>query len=164
MKRYFTGCRTAEELKKAYRKIVKELHPDVGGSEEAFKTMQAEFSAAWDRLKNIHTTKEGKEYHKETTETAGEFMEIIEELLKLRGVEIEICGAWIWCSGNTKPYKETFKKLHFRWSKLKEAWYFHKEPYRKRNGKELSLDEIRNMYGSTRYEKEEEERLALQAR
>ena len=163
MKRYFTECKTAEELKKAYRKIVKELHPDAGGDEEEFKAMQAEFSAAWERLKNVHTNKDGEEYKKETTETAAEFMNIIEELLKLEGIEIEICGAWIWCSGNTKPYKEIFKKLHFRWSQMKSAWYYHTEPYKKHHGKELSLDEIRNMYGSTRYKKEEEEKLTLEA-
>lgn len=153
--KYFTECRTAEELKKAYRQIVKKLHPDVGGSEEEFKTMQAEFSASWDRLKNIHHNGDGKTYSKETEETATEFMDIIEELLKLNGVEIEICGSWIWCSGNTKANKETLKRLRFRWSQMKSAWYYHKEPYRKHHGKELSLDEIRSMYGSTKYEREE---------
>ena len=65
MKRYFDGCRTAEELKKAYRQAAKELHPDAGGGEEEFKAMQAEFSAAWSRLKNIHVTKDGEKYEKE---------------------------------------------------------------------------------------------------
>lgn len=160
--KYFTGCKSAEELKKAYRQVVKTLHPDVGGNEEEFKKMQAEYSDLWEDLKNIHYDKNGKSYKKYTKETASEFMNIIEELIKLDGIEIEICGSWIWCSGNTKKYKEIFKKLHFRWSRMKSAWYYHREPYRKYNGKELSLDEIRQMYGSVKYEKTEEERLALQ--
>ena len=163
MKKYFTECRTAEELKKEYRQIVKKLHPDSGGSEEEFKAMQEEFSTAWERLKNVHQDKEGNEYTKETEETAAEFMEIIEQLLKLDGVEIEICGAWIWCSGNTKKHKDTFKRLRFRWSNMKAAWYYHTEPYRKHHGRELSLDEIREMYGSKRYKAEEEKKLAMQA-
>ena len=163
MTAYFNQCKTAESLKKAYRDIVKKLHPDKGGKKEDFQNMQAEYSAAWERLKDIHQDKDGKEYTKATDETACEFMEIIEKLIKLDGVEIEICGSWIWCSGDTKPHKEIFKNLKFRWSVKKMAWYFHREPYRKRSRRELSLDEIRNMYGSKKFEKKEDERLALNA-
>ena len=164
MTNYFKSCKTAEELKKAYRQIVKKLHPDMGGKKEDFQEMQNQFENAWKRLKNVHHDKEGREYTKETTETASEFMNIIEKLIKLDGVDVEICGSWIWCSGDTKPYREIFKNLHFRWSPKKAAWYYHREPYRKHNNRELSLDEIRDMYGSQKFRKEKEERrLALQA-
>lgn len=164
MKKYFENCRTAEELKKTYRQIVKKLHPDMGGDEEAFKAMQKEYCDLWEKLKDVHTDKDGREYRRETAETADEFMEIIEKLIKLDGVKVEICGSWIWCTGDTKPYKDIFKKLRFRWSAKKMAWYFHNEPYRKHHGRELSLTEIRNMYGSQKYNhKNDEERLALQA-
>lgn len=159
---YFTDCQTAEDLKKKYRKIAKQLHPDVGGSKELFQSMQAEFSAAWKRLKNVHINRDGERYEKETDETAEVFMGIIEELIKLKDVDVEICGSWIWCSGNTKPYKDLFRSLGFRWSKVKLAWYFHSEPYRKHHSRELSLDEIRSMYGSKKYKVIEEEPLALQ--
>ena len=96
MRRYFDNCRTAEDLKKAYRQAAKELHPDAGGREDEFKSMQAEFSAAWSRLKNIHITKDGEKYERETQETAEEFMSIIEELIRFKDVEVEICGSWIW--------------------------------------------------------------------
>ena len=152
-KSYFKYCRTAEELKKAYRNAAKILHPDAGGDEDEFKRMQAEFSNAWELLKNIHKNAEGETYTRETTETAGGFMDIIETLLHLEGVQTEICGTWIWCSGNTRPYRDTFRKLGFRWSKTKSAWYYHSGPYRKFNGCELSLDEIREMYGSKQYNK-----------
>ena len=35
-----------DRMKKAYRQIVKQLHPDKGGRKEDFQTMQAEYSAA----------------------------------------------------------------------------------------------------------------------
>lgn len=158
--KYFTNCKTAEELKKEYWILAKELHPDVGGNEETFKFMQAEYSASWERLKNIHFTHEGKEYTKETNETAEEFIEIIEKLRKLNGVEIEICGSWIWCTGDTKPHKDVFKKLGFRWAYKKRAWVYHEGTYKKRSNREISMDEIRVMYGSVKYA--QSEKLALQ--
>ena len=160
--KYFAFCHTAEELKKAYRAAAKRLHPDAGGDPEEFKRMQAAFESTWARLKNIHQTKDGKTYEAETTETAGEFMDLIERLLKLSCVDVEICGSWIWCSGNTKPHKAMLKQLGFRWSAGKSAWYYHRNPYRKRSQRELTMEEIRGMYGSRHYDQEQEPQLALQ--
>lgn len=163
---YFRQCRTAEELKKAYREIVKKLHPDNGGEASLFKTMQAEFSSAWERLKNIHINKDGQQYTKETNETAQEFMDIIEKVIHLNGVDVELCGSWIWCSGNTQPYKEVFKALKFGWSGQKQAWHFHYGPYKKRSKSKMSMNDIRNLYGSKKFSEDKqatEERTALPA-
>ena len=135
--------------------LAKRLHPDAGGNEDDFKSMQAAFAAAWARLKNMHVNKAGERYERDTQETAEDFMEIINELIRLRNIRVEICGSWIWCSGDTKPYRSILKKLHFRWSKSKSAWYFHRDPYRKYNSRELTLDEIRTMYGSKMYEEQQ---------
>ena len=159
--KYFTECRTAEELKKSYKEWAKRLHPDNGGNTEEFQRMQVEFSDMWDRLKDIHMNAEGETYTKETTETAGEFMDIIEILIRLDGVQTEICGKWIWCSGNTRQHKDTLKRLGFRWSNNKEAWYYHKESYRRRHDREYSLNEIRGMYGSRQYSEREQQEQQL---
>ncbi|MCH5299614.1 MAG: molecular chaperone DnaJ, partial [Ruminococcus sp.] len=105
---------------------------------------------------------EGKQYTKETTETAEEFIHIIEVLTRLNGVEVEICGNWIWVSGNTKAHREILKQLNFKWAHKKQAWYYHTEPYRKRSRRELTLEEIREMFGSERYRQKEDKQLALQ--
>lgn len=119
--KYFTNCKTAEELKKEYRRLAKELHPDLGGRKEDFQEMQNEFEKMWERLKNIHTNSKGETYTKETAETPQEFIHIINVLTKFADLEVEICGSWIWVSGNTKTHKDILKQLKFRWANKKQA-------------------------------------------
>ena len=160
---YFTNCKTAEELKKAYRTWAKKLHPDLGGNAEEFKQMQNEYEKLWERLKNVHQNAQGETYTKETDETPQEFIHIINVLITLVGVEVEICGRWIWVSGNTKAHKETLKQLKFKWAHKKQAWYYHAEPYKKKSRRELTLDEIRDMFGSQKYDKKQDEEKKLKA-
>lgn len=150
---YFTKCKTAEELKKAYREIVKKLHPDKGGSKEEFQAMQNEFEKAWESLKNIHVNKDGEKYERETKQTATAFMDMIDRILRMDGVDVEMCGSWIWCSGDTKPHRKELKDMGFRFSRNKSAWYYHEGTYRRRCGKTYSLDEIRDMYGSNKFKR-----------
>ena len=154
--RFFNDCTTAEELKSEYRRLAKTHHPDNGGNPEVFKEVQKCFSMVWETLKDKHKNKDGEDYTSTSDESAKEFMALIDQLTRLQGVETEICGSWIWCSGNTKPYKDFFKSLLFRWSRSKQAWYYHSKPYYKKGSRELSLDEIRAMYGSTSYESKKE--------
>lgn len=159
--KYFTNCKTAEELKKEYRRLAKQLHPDLGGDTEEFKVMQSEYERMWERLKNVHTNSNGDTYTKETAETPQEFINIINVLTSLNDIEVEICGSWIWVSGNTREHKEVLKNLKFRYAHKKQAWYYHTEPYRKKSKRELTLDEIRDMFGSQQYTAKQERELAL---
>ena len=155
MAKYFTTCKTAEEAKQEYKRLARELHPDCNKDHDTtaeFQRMQADFEAVWTRLKNIHVNADGETYTKETSETATQYMDIINKLLHVPGIVIELCGSWLWVSGNTKPAKEDLKALHFKWSGKKSAWYFHFEPYKKRSKVERSMEDIRNMYGSERFQ------------
>ena len=38
--KYFTNCKTKKKKKKEYRRLAKQLHPDLGGDTEEFKVMQ----------------------------------------------------------------------------------------------------------------------------
>ena len=64
------------------------------------------------------------------------------------GIYTEICGIFLWVTGNTYPHKETFKAIGFKWSGKKQAWYWRPEGYVKKGRRQFSLDEIRMTYGS----------------
>ena len=95
MKNWFADCRTEEQVKERFHKLAKELHPDNGGDAEQFKEMRNAFEKAFNQYKGIHHTKDGKEYHKETRYTAGQFAGMIEKLLHLKNSTVEIIGTWI---------------------------------------------------------------------
>lgn len=157
---YFTGCTTAEELKKAYHKAAAKLHPDNGGDAEEFKRMQQEYQKAFDRLKNVHKTQSGETYEKQTTETAAEFMDIIEKIIHFDGVKVEIIGSWIWLSGNTMTYKEEIKAAGFWWSKSKKTWYYNGETEKKHKIRgHYNMSQLREKWGSVEVEKEERQRI-----
>ncbi len=146
---YFTNCETLEELKKEYKKLAMANHPDMGGDEETMKAVNAEYDKVFIKVKNVHRNKDGETYTKENTETANEFKDIIEKLIKMNGIEIEIIGCFIWVSGDTKPNKDAIKAMGFRWHSDKKMWYKAPESYRKKSKAQYSIEEIRDMFGTS---------------
>ena len=145
--KYFTNCKTLEELKQAYKKLAIKNHPDVGGDENVMKEINKEYDEVFPRLKNIHVNKDGKMYEHETNEAPDEFRNIIEALMKMQGVHAEIIGSFIWVTGDTRPHKEALKQLGFRWHSKKNCWYKAPEGYKRMGKKQYSMDEIKEMYG-----------------
>lgn len=160
--KWFTNPTTLEELKKEYKKLVFKHHPDKGGRTEDMQEINAEYDALFHRLKNTHKSASGETYtaKQETTETPEQFKTILEKLIHLDGIEIEICGTWIWISGNTYENREILKELRFKYSKNKNAWYYHEEGYRKHSKKSFTMDEIRDLWGSEKVNLEHQDRLA----
>ena len=158
MQNYFDNPRTAEELKNQYRKLAFEHHPDRGGDEQIMKAVNIEYERLFKILKDIHTNKDGEIYnaYTQTEETANDFIDIINKLIKLDGLIVELIGSFLWVTGNTKAHKETLKEMTFHWSSNKLAWYLKPDWYKKRNRKQYGLDEIRGMYGSQIFEREKE--------
>ena len=106
--KYFNNITSLDELKKAYRRLAMKHHPDCGGSEEIMKQINAEHDALFETLKASHN-KTADEYH-QTTETAEEFRDIITALLKLDGLEIELCGSWLWIGGTPGNTRTRLKR------------------------------------------------------
>ena len=158
--KYFEGCKTIEDVKKAFKEYARKLHPDNGGDAEAFKTMMQEYEIAFNRCKNTHYNAAGETYEKETTETPEQFAEIINRIIHMAGVKIEIIGSWVWLSGNTMVYKEDIKAAGFWWSQSKKAWYYTGgEGHSKRRGR-YSMKQLRNKWGTVEVDTEEQRKIS----
>ena len=147
--KYFENPQTLEELKKQYRELAHKYHPDCGGNEEIMKAVNAEYDRLFPKLKDIHKTATGETYTKPSDETADQFKDLIDQLMKMDNIIMEVIGCFVWVTGNTRPYKDQLKALHFQWHSTKSAWYLKPEDYKKRSRKDYGLDEIRAMYGTS---------------
>ena len=83
--KWFSNPETLEDLKKQYHRLAMKHHPDVGGTEQAMKEINAEYEKLFNGLKDTHKNAEGEFYQSRTatTETAAEFMDIIEKLIHM---------------------------------------------------------------------------------
>ena len=153
--KYFTECKTLDELKKQYRRLAMIHHPDVGGDVEAMKAINNEYAALFETLKDQHNARAAADETGKTsttTEAPEEFIAIIEKLLRLDGLEVELCGSWLWIGGNTREHKEALKAAGCRWSSSKKLWYWrHAEDGHRWHKGNKTMSQIRNKYGSQTY-------------
>ena len=161
--KYFNNVSTLEELRRQYKELLKKYHPDnPQGSTEACQEINAEYDRLFKVLKDKHESKSDKtadstntkqsEYSKNMYDWENDkaLREVLQKIINFDGIEIEIVGAWLWVSGNTYIFKDELKEIEFKWASQKKQWYFHTDAYRKRSRKSLSMDDIRNYYGSTK--------------
>ena len=134
--REFKGVEGINEAKKIYKNLAKKLHPDVGGSEEEFKILNAVYT---DLI-------EHKIYFSNDIKIDIELEKIISLILHFENITIELVGSWVWVSGDTREIKEKLKEIGFKWASKKKMWYFGE--MKGRNPQEKSLDEIKAKYGS----------------
>lgn len=137
MKNYFENIKTVEELKEQYRKLALKNHPDVGGD----TAIMAEINNQYDIL-----FKKLKEGNQESVIDDG-FKEVINKIINLN-VKIEICGSWIWISGDTRQYRKNLKAAGFWWASKKKMWYWHTKEDTKRRKSNMSIQDIRQKYGT----------------
>lgn len=143
-----SGDLTENDIKKAYKKAALKYHPDRNPlGTELMKAVNAAFDFLMNNLENINKFQsEDKQDHYNYTE---ELEEILSTLSGLMGIVYEVIGNWVWISGETKEHKEILKKIGCKWAIKKKQWFYRPEEHKsRRNRKEHSIDEIREMYGT----------------
>lgn len=156
---------TIEDAKRQYKKLILKYHPDLAAKngltvEEATKACQT-INAEWDYIKkhnyNVHEGDDGDIFtdwnQTKADETTERYADIIEQLVKMEGVTIEICGSFIWLGGNTFEHKDEIKGLDtygvkVGWASKKKMWFLAPPNWKKKSHKELTMSNIRNTYGS----------------
>ena len=142
MNKWFVDVKTIEELRKRYRELLREYHPDNGGNVADMQEINAEYDALFAILKDKNVDNE-QSYTQEENE---EFKAILNAIISFN-MTVEIIGSWVWCF-DCYQYKEQLKALGFTWCSKKKAWTWHSGEYRRHHKKEIPLTDIRAKYGS----------------
>ncbi len=157
---YFSNCHSIEQIKKRYRELAQKFHPDKSsGNTETMKQINLQY----EQFKNKKFTgvnHETQKTYEQTFDPFDGYREIIDKLINLEGITIELCGTWLWITGVKKEDKEKqaiLKELKFTYHPKKVMWYWKPGTYRKKSKRELSIEEIRNLYGSQKVNREEQE-------
>ena len=152
---------TAEQLKTQYRALAMIHHPDRNGNVAIMQEINNQFAKLFEQLKNTHDNANGERYTTQasTAETSADYINVISRLIHFDGITIEIIGRFIWISGDTKPIKDILKELGFKWHSKKAMWYLSYPGYQRKSRRNMSIDEIRNMFGSETVESKPAQRL-----
>ena len=134
----------------------------MGGSEEEMKIINVEYEKALKDLENADTTENAWKYDATKDEL---FRDALNKVINLEDIKIEIIGCWIWITGNTYACKDLLKAAGFKWCNNKKAIvmiisFIILERYYKKSKRKLSMDELRNLYGSEEIEKRRSDRIA----
>lgn len=163
MMTYFKNVDTLEELRKQYKELLKKYHPDnENGNTEVTQTINTEYEKLFKVLKDRHESKATGSNEDKTTfdnmkydfSEDAKLREVLQQIISFSNINIEIVGCWIWVDGATYEYKDSLKTLGFKWAREKKKWYYHTEVFKKRSNKKLSMEDIRNYYGSTEVQTE----------
>ncbi len=131
---------TPKEVKTAYIDACKKYHPDRNpAGQEMMKIVNEAFEVLKDYSGSI----------KEEQSDYGDLLnDALNAVLGLADLTIEICGAWVWITGDTRTHNKCLKESGFYWASKKKAWYFRPENFRSRSRGKTSLEQIRKKYGS----------------
>ena len=156
-------------LRSAYKKLLIKYHPDNNNDDDTTVQMQeinAEYDLLFQRVKNAY---EKSEFYAKQTDRQKQSYDwgkdkliraIITALSKFVGIEIELCGTWIYVRGDTYPHRKELKALGLTFNKHKQCWIIHFDDYYQYHKNPVSMSYIRDKYGSViiRTEDKEENR------
>jgi hypothetical protein len=147
------GDVTPEIIKAAYRKASSKYHPDKGGSTEMMQAV----NQAYETLKDYTGALDGGDDN-----YSDALNDAINAIINLKGIDIEICGAWVWVTGDTKPHAKALGKngAGFFYASKKQSWYFRPSDWKSSARGNFSMDDIRARHGSQKVNGKEHKKVA----
>lgn len=145
------GTVTKADIKLAYKRKAKQYHPDRNPAGTEIMQM---INVAYDLIKDLEAVTV------DLNAAMNDYPEAIAKAINSithTGLQIEVCGLWVWVSGDTKSHKEALKKSGYFWSPKKKMWYFRPDDaksYRRFSSSkdEWGIEKIRAKYGSQTYQ------------
>ena len=159
--KYFNNVSNLSELRKQYKELLKIHHPDNGGNVADMQEINAEYDKLFKMLKDKHNSKttdsnqESYDNMKYDFAEDEKLREMLNKIVEFDDITLEVIGNWLWAF-DSYNYRKELKELGFKYAKNKKAWYWHSEAFRKKSRKSLSMDDIRNYYGSTEIREQRE--------
>lgn len=135
-----------KETKAAYRKMSLQYHPDIcAGGEHMQKMINNAYSVLRDFNGSIGSTQNNGELSQVMADA-------LSALVHIDGLDLEICGSWLWVGGNTYPNRSTLTAAGLRFSGSKKRFYLNPDKKsggkKKWHGKAWSMERIQNTHGS----------------
>lgn len=145
-----------EEIAAAYKALVRKYHPDVNPAGEQMAKL---INAARDALADY----DGASATDDATQADyGEALNAaLNAIIDLPGLDIEICGAWVWVGGDTRTHKEALKAAGYKFASKKKKWNFRPAGWKSVSRGSFSMDDIRHKYGSVTPKRSAQFRLAV---
>jgi curved DNA-binding protein CbpA len=131
-----------DAIKSAWRKACSKYHPDKGGS----TAMMQAVNEAYETLLNAEHIDQPESF----TDYGDELNAAINAILDLPGLDIEVCGSWVWVGGDTRTHKDALKAAGYKWASKKKMWNFRPAGFRSFSRGDTTMDDIRTKYGSSR--------------
>ena len=141
---YLNFVTDLNDLKAQYKNLCKKHHPDLGGDVETMKQINNEYE---ERLNSGIFNAEFEETNTNANIESA-LRDIIEKTCVFKKITVEICGRWVWFTGETYRYKKMLKDFGCKWASKKKAWYWKPADDKRKRRTNWSLDQIRDTYGT----------------
>ena len=149
---------TQADIKAAYKACSLKYHPD---RNPAGAQMMIAINAAYNFLKSLNDTVKPQEGFS-ANDFGEELNNVLNQLFALEGLDIEVCGNWIWIGGNTKPHSKALGRngIGCGWANKKKMWYYRPADYKSKGRGSWSIDDIRATHGSDKPQRKQRKQLA----